>query len=266
MAAFNGLYDFDVIPYAGDLTKYGQGPGHQWFDFYGDQNEEEEPEEETEAPVDPGTYQQQQGGPDGGRGQNSHPTDLRSFDSIADYFNDPDVQKNGRALLDMALGVSPTAAALGWGGMGGTPMGPQIPAFGMNDAVADEIAQAAAGGGGGYGGSNDPSQDRGVDPTGGGSANPDGGYADGGMYRGALPPPRFIRGPGDGRSDSVPAFANGGMKGRVRVSDGEFVWPADTVSAMGNGSSEAGARRLGQMAQTLRQQHMARMSALPPPR
>lgn len=286
--AFNGLYDFDVIPYAGDLTKYGQGPGHQWFDFYGDQNEETEPEEETEeeteAPVDPGTYQQQQGGPDGGRGQNSHPTDLRSFDSIADYFNDPDVQKNGRALMDMIAGASPTLSGFNMATGGYNGAGPQIPAFGMNDAVADEIAQAAAGGGysGGYsGGASSPAESYSggdwsgpaADPNagdgeqGGLGGNRDGGWRDGGRINtSALPPPRFIRGPGDGRSDSVPAFANGGMKGRVRVSDGEFVWPADTVSAMGNGSSEAGARRLGQMAQQLRQQHMARMSALPPPR
>lgn len=52
---------------------------------------------------------------------------------------------------------------------------------------------------------------------------------------------------------------------QAHLSNGEFVWPADTVSAIGRGSSEAGAQRLGQAAQAIRQQHMARMSALPPP-
>ena len=99
-----------------------------------------------------GTEQQQNGGPDGGRGQsgNSHPTDLRAFDSIGDYFNDLDVQKNGRALMDMVMGVAnPGMQAATGNGLfsGSNSIGPQIPSFGINDAVADEIAQAAQGGG-----------------------------------------------------------------------------------------------------------------------
>jgi hypothetical protein len=94
----------------------------------------------------------------GDRAGNTDPSrDLRSFDSIGDYFNDPQVQRDGRALLDMGLGVAnPAIQAFSGNGVfsgGRNSIGPQVPAFGLNDAVADEIAQAAAGGGpGGMGG------------------------------------------------------------------------------------------------------------------
>jgi hypothetical protein len=52
----------------------------------------------------------------------------------------------------------------------------------------------------------------------------------------------FLRGPGDGVSDSIPATING--KQPARLADGEFVVPARIVSELGNGSSEAGARKL----------------------
>jgi hypothetical protein len=60
-----------------------------------------------------------------------------------------------------------------------------------------------------------------------------GGYSDGG---------RLLRGPGDGVSDSIPA--NIGGKRPARLADGEFVVPARIVSELGNGSTEAGARKL----------------------
>jgi hypothetical protein len=60
-----------------------------------------------------------------------------------------------------------------------------------------------------------------------------GGYSDGG---------RMLRGPGDGVSDSIPATI--GDRQPARLADGEFVIPARIVSELGNGSSEAGARRL----------------------
>jgi hypothetical protein len=61
-----------------------------------------------------------------------------------------------------------------------------------------------------------------------------GGYSDGG---------RLLRGPGDGVSDSIPATI-GNKKQPARLADGEFVIPARIVSELGNGSTEAGARRL----------------------
>lgn len=63
-----------------------------------------------------------------------------------------------------------------------------------------------------------------------------GGYSDGG---------RMIKGPGDGVSDSVPATI--ADKQSARLADGEFVVPARIVSELGNGSSDAGARKLYDM-------------------
>ena len=60
-----------------------------------------------------------------------------------------------------------------------------------------------------------------------------GSYSDGG---------RLLRGPGDGVSDSIPATI--GDKQPARLADGEFVVPARIVSELGNGSTEAGARKL----------------------
>jgi hypothetical protein len=61
-----------------------------------------------------------------------------------------------------------------------------------------------------------------------------GGYSDGG---------RLLRGPGDGVSDSIPAIIGRGRQ-PARLADGEFVVPARIVSELGNGSTEAGARKL----------------------
>jgi hypothetical protein len=60
-----------------------------------------------------------------------------------------------------------------------------------------------------------------------------GGYSDGG---------RLLRGPGDGVSDDIPAQI--GAKQPARLADGEFVIPARIVSELGNGSTDAGAKRL----------------------
>lgn len=53
---------------------------------------------------------------------------------------------------------------------------------------------------------------------------------------------RLLKGPGDGVSDSIPAVI--GNKQPARLADGEFVVPARIVSELGNGSTEAGARKL----------------------
>jgi hypothetical protein len=63
-----------------------------------------------------------------------------------------------------------------------------------------------------------------------------GGYSDGG---------RLLRGPGDGVSDSIPAMI--GNRQPARLADGEFVIPARIVSELGNGSTDAGARKLYEM-------------------
>ena len=60
-----------------------------------------------------------------------------------------------------------------------------------------------------------------------------GSYSDGG---------RLLKGPGDGISDSIPAMI--GKNQPARLADGEFVIPARIVSEIGNGSTDAGARKL----------------------
>jgi hypothetical protein len=67
----------------------------------------------------------------------------------------------------------------------------------------------------------------------GGGVSHLGDYSDGG---------RLLRGPGDGVSDSIPAVI--GKRQPARLADGEFVVPARIVSELGNGSTEAGARKL----------------------
>ena len=69
-----------------------------------------------------------------------------------------------------------------------------------------------------------------------------GGYSDGG---------RLLRGPGDGVSDSIPASI--GNRQPARLADGEFVVPARIVSELGNGSTEAGARKLYAMMDRVQQ-------------
>ena len=63
-----------------------------------------------------------------------------------------------------------------------------------------------------------------------------GSYSDGG---------RLLKGPGDGVSDSIPATIGQGQP--ARLADGEFVIPARIVSELGNGSTDAGAKRLYEM-------------------
>jgi len=70
-----------------------------------------------------------------------------------------------------------------------------------------------------------------------------GGYAAGGQ-------PRLLKGPGDGMSDNIPATIAG--KQPARLADGEFVVPADVVSHLGNGSTDAGAKKLHQMMTNVR--------------
>lgn len=84
-----------------------------------------------------------------------------------------------------------------------------------------------------------PSSDVAVDPYTGeqklahGGLSHLGDYSDGG---------RLLKGPGDGVSDSIPAVI--GAKRPARLADGEFVIPARIVSELGNGSTDAGARKL----------------------
>jgi len=109
------------------------------------------------------------------------------------------------------------AAAGGSGGMGNVGIGNGATASGVGTGIG---SVGSSGGGLKDGGLSD------------GHFNL-GGYSDGG---------RLLRGPGDGVSDSIPATI--GHKQPARLADGEFVVPARIVSELGNGSTEAGARKL----------------------
>jgi len=87
--------------------------------------------------------------------------------------------------------------------------------------------------------------------AGGGIANL-GGYSDGG---------RMLKGPGDGMSDSIPASIQG--KQPARLADNEFVVPADVVSHLGNGSSDAGAKKLYAMMNKVRQARTGKAKQAP---
>jgi len=75
-------------------------------------------------------------------------------------------------------------------------------------------------------------------------------YAGGGIAQLAVGG-KLLRGQGDGMSDSIKANISG--KREARLADGEFVVPADVVSHLGNGSTDAGAKQLYSMMDKVRQ-------------
>jgi hypothetical protein len=85
-------------------------------------------------------------------------------------------------------------------------------------------------------------------------------YAGGGSVQYAAAG-RLLRGPGDGMSDDIKANISG--KQEARLADGEFVIPADVVSHLGNGSSEAGSRKLYKMMANIRKARTGRSKQAP---
>jgi hypothetical protein len=71
------------------------------------------------------------------------------------------------------------------------------------------------------------------------------GYAQGGNVNGY-----YLGGPTDGMADQIPATIDNNQP--AALSDGEFVVPADVVSHLGNGNSEAGAQNLYSMMDRVR--------------
>jgi hypothetical protein len=78
------------------------------------------------------------------------------------------------------------------------------------------------------------------------------GFAQGGLAS-FLNRPRgyYLGGTTDGMADNVPATIEGAEP--ARLSDGEFVLPADVVSHLGNGNSDAGAKNLYGMMDRIRE-------------
>jgi hypothetical protein len=85
-----------------------------------------------------------------------------------------------------------------------------------------------------------------------------GGISDLGSYSDYARGGRMLKGPGDGMSDSIPASIAG--KRPARLATEEFVVPADVVSHLGNGSSDAGAKQLYAMMDRVRKARTGRKS------
>jgi len=66
----------------------------------------------------------------------------------------------------------------------------------------------------------------------------------------------YLGGATDGMADRIPATINGTQQ--AALSDGEFVVPADVVSHLGNGNSDAGAKQLYSMMDRVRQARTGR--------
>ena len=65
----------------------------------------------------------------------------------------------------------------------------------------------------------------------------------------------YVKGKGDGQSDDIPAM----------LADGEYVFDADTVASLGNGSSDAGAKLLDHFREALREhKRSAPVDKIPP--
>ena len=77
----------------------------------------------------------------------------------------------------------------------------------------------------------------------------DRGYAQGGLAS-VAPKGMYLGGSTDGMADQIPATINNQQP--AALSDGEFVIPADVVSHLGNGNSDAGAKQLYGMMDRIR--------------
>jgi hypothetical protein len=108
----------------------------------------------------------------------------------------------------------------------------------FGDLLSKIIPEVTGGGAGQY--QYNPN-DQSYKKMAGGGLSSLGSYSDGG---------RMLKGPGDGMSDDIPAQI--GKHQPARLADGEFVVPADVVSHLGNGSTDAGAKRLYSMMDKVR--------------
>ena len=81
--------------------------------------------------------------------------------------------------------------------------------------------------------------------------------------RGAFNGGMLVDGAGDGRSDDVVATMD--EPGDTRLSRGEYVIPADVVSAMGDGSTDAGAEVLNRLVEETRAKWQDKVGRIPSP-
>ena len=194
------------------------------------------------------------------------PSALADTQAKADANNAQQAQAISAALAGLQ-GVGPSSSGLsaGFGTPGATSGNAGAMGFGPAGMAAQSVGATGGGGGGGGGGapgapglgvssgggygiSASMGGTAGVGGTAGAAAGAARGglmaaYSNGGSHLGDYSDGgRLLRGPGDGVSDSIPAMI--GKKQPARLADGEFVVPARIVSELGNGSTEAGARKL----------------------
>jgi len=110
--------------------------------------------------------------------------------------------------------------------------------------MPDALRYAMGGGIGGYYPAPDDGNRNfgGIESLNQGPRYPMQGYAMGGQLGGYSDGGQLLKGLGDGVSDSIPAQI--GNRQPARLADNEFVLPARIVSEIGNGSTDAGAKRL----------------------
>lgn len=141
-------------------------------------------------------------------------------------------------------------------------VGLPAPGVGGMEYAGDGGASPGAGADAGPGdtdASSGPSADAGGGPSGAdGGPGTGAGWAKGGL---AALAGRHLKGPGDGMSDSIPATIEG--KQPARLAADEFVVPADVVSHLGNGSSDAGAKQLYAMMDRVRAARTGRTKQAP---
>lgn len=143
--------------------------------------------------------------------------------------NEADPAKQAANIAGLETAFGPQEAA----GLAASPMSTDPSQRGGNGGIGS-VGPVGRGEGG-----QDSAGEHGASLAHGGIAGYNlGGYAAGGN-------PRLLRGPGDGMSDNIPATINNRQP--ARLADGEFVVPADVVSHLGNGSTEAGAKQLHDM-------------------
>ncbi len=138
----------------------------------------------------------------------------------------------GRQFFNSTYGAAPVA---GGGGKDGIPTTPPVidPDAPLPGSLVPQIPPP------------DPNNET---TTGGGMAQ--GGIAE--MAKGGRANrPRYLRGETDGMQDRIPSNIDGVQP--AKLSHGEFVIPADVVSHLGNGNSDAGAKVLYKMMDRVRQ-------------
>jgi hypothetical protein len=120
----------------------------------------------------------------------------------------------------------------------------------MNNAMATNDMGGPKGGGE-SGGKGDAAGTGGTsEDTSSGGGDKGDGYARGGLIE-LVGGGKVAQGPGGGMDDLIPTTIDG--QRAAALSDGEFVIPADVVSMMGDGSSNAGSRRLYDLVREIRE-------------